>query len=64
VEPTNNPAERALRPAVVQRKIWGCHRTKGGAENRDIIMSVMGTMKLQGKNFFIDGKEHVLNALT
>ena len=64
VEPTNNPAERALRPAVVQRKIWGCHRTWEGAENRDIIMSVMGTMKLQGKNFFIDGKEHVLNALT
>jgi hypothetical protein len=64
VDPTNNPAERALSPAVVQRKIWGCHRTKKGAENRDIMMSVMGTMKLQGKNFFIDGKKYVLNALT
>jgi len=27
VEPTNNVAERALRPAVRQRKIWGCFRT-------------------------------------
>ncbi|MHC1567217.1 MAG: IS66 family transposase, partial [Candidatus Syntropharchaeia archaeon] len=26
-EPTNNAAERALRPCVRQRKIWGCLRT-------------------------------------
>ncbi|MFQ5975180.1 MAG: IS66 family transposase [Candidatus Hydrothermarchaeales archaeon] len=63
LEPTNNVAERAIRPCVVQRKISGCHRTYKGAESRDVIMSVMGTMKLQGKDFLNDGKEHVLNTL-
>lgn len=64
VEPTNNVAERALRPCVVQRKISGCHRTPEGAENRDIIMSVMGTMHLQEKDYFEAGKEYLLNTLT
>jgi transposase len=63
VEPTNNCAERALRPCVVQNKIWGCHRTDVGAKNRDILMSVIGTMKLQGKSILSFGKEHILKAL-
>lgn len=63
VEPTNNCAERALRPCVVQNKIWGCHRTDAGAKNRDILMSVIGTMKLQGKSILSFGKEHILKAL-
>jgi transposase len=62
VEPTNNCAERALRPCVVQNKIWGCHRTDAGAKNRDILMSVIGTMKLQGKSILSFGKEHILKA--
>lgn len=63
VEPTNNRAERALRPCVVQNKIWGCHRTEDGAKNRDILMSVIGTMKQQGKSILTFGKERVLKAL-
>jgi regulator of replication initiation timing len=63
VEPTNNPAERALRPPVRQRKISGCHRTWEGALNRDILMSVMGTMALQGEDFLEAGKDYVLNSL-
>lgn len=63
VEPTNNCAERALRPCVVQNKIWGCHRTDAGAKNRDILMSVIGTMKLQGESILSFGKEHILKAL-
>ncbi len=62
-EPTNNCAERALRPCVVQNKIWGCHRTENGAKNRDILMSVIGTMKLQRKSILSFGKEHLLKAL-
>jgi len=62
VEPTNNIAERALRPCVRQRKISGCHRTEKGATNRDILMSVMGTMTLQGKDFLETGREYVLSA--
>ncbi len=63
IEPTNNSAERALRPCVVQNKIWGCHRTNKGAKNRDILMSMIGTMKLQGKSILSSGKEHILKAL-
>ena len=63
VEPTNNRAERALRPCVVQNKIWGCHRTNDGAKSRDILMSVIGTMKQQGKSILSFGKEHILKAL-
>ena len=63
IDPTNNRAERALRPCVVQKKIWGCHRTNEGAKNRDILMSVIGTMKLQGKNILYHGKERVMAAL-
>jgi len=64
VEPTNNIAERALRPGVRQRKIWGCFRTKKGAKNRDIMMSVMGTMKIQKKDFLSYGKEYILSKLS
>jgi len=63
VEPTNNPAERALRPCVRQRKISGCHRAEKGATNRDILMSVIGTMALQGEDFFEEGKDYVLNSV-
>jgi transposase len=63
IEPTNNRSERALRPCVVQEKISGCHRTNEGAKNRDILMSVIGTMKLQGKSILSSGKEHILKAL-
>ncbi len=64
IEPTNNRSERALRQCVVQEKISGCHRTVEGAKNRDILMSVIGTMNLQGKNILDDGKEYVRKALT
>ncbi len=64
IEPTNNRAERAIRPCVVQKKIWGCHRTDDGAKNRDILMSVIGSMKLQGENILYHGKGHILRALT
>jgi transposase len=62
-EPTNNRAERALRPCVVQNKIWGCHRTDDGAKNRDILMSVIGTMKQQGKSILNFGKEQIVKSL-
>lgn len=64
VDPTNNVAERALRPGVRQRKIWGCFRTTKGAENRDIMMSAMGTMKIQEKDFFTHGNEYILSKLS
>lgn len=64
VEPTNNAAERTLRPCVQQRKIGGCFKTKEGAKNRDIMMSVIGTMKILNKDFFTYEKEYILSKLS
>jgi transposase len=48
VEATNWPAEQALRPAVVNRKVWGGNRTQAGAEAQAILMSVWQTARRQG----------------
>jgi transposase len=52
IEPTNNRAERALRESVVQRKIFGTLRNTKGTHIREVIMSVLATWKLQGKNLY------------
>ena len=33
VQATNWPAEQAIRPAVVNRKVWGGNRTEAGARS-------------------------------
>lgn len=48
VPPTNNAAERELRPAVVVRKTGGCNRTDAGAEAHAILVSVLRTCQKQG----------------
>jgi hypothetical protein len=63
VEPTNNAAERALRPRARQRKIWGCFRTEKGSENADILMSALETLRKQRKDLFIHEKEYILGQL-
>jgi hypothetical protein len=50
VDGTNNAAERALRPAVVMRKITGGSRSDEGAKAWAILASVMRTAEQQGKN--------------
>ena len=47
---TNNAAERALRPAVVARKISGGSRSKNGAEAWATLGSLLRTAGQQGKN--------------
>ena len=54
VEPTNNRAERALRPSVIYRKISGGSRSERGSEIYTKIYSVYYTSKLKGKNFIRD----------
>jgi transposase len=46
---TNNAAERALRPAVVARKISGGSRSKNGAEAWATLASLMRTAGQQGQ---------------
>ena len=43
VEATNWRAEQAIRPAVVNRKVWGGNRTLHGADAQSILMSVLRT---------------------
>jgi transposase len=50
VEGTNNLAERALRPAVVARKISGGSRSEKGAKAWAILASVMRTAQQQGRD--------------
>jgi transposase len=50
VDGTNNAAERALRPAVVMRKITGGSRSAEGAKAWSILASVMRTAEQQGRD--------------
>ncbi|MFZ0713866.1 IS66 family transposase, partial [Mycobacterium sp.] len=43
IDSTNYRAEQALRPAVVNRKVWGGNRTWAGAQAQAILMSVLRT---------------------
>ena len=54
VEPTNNRAERALRPSVIYRKISGGSRSERGAEIYTRVYSIYYATKLRGKNFIED----------
>ncbi|MGH8711596.1 MAG: IS66 family transposase [Burkholderiales bacterium] len=48
VEPTNNAAERALRPAVIARKVSQCSKNEDGAKAYSAFKSVLGTLKKSG----------------
>lgn len=50
LEGTNNLAERAIRPAVVARKISGGSRSKKGAAAFATLASLLRTAGQQGKN--------------
>jgi hypothetical protein len=50
VDGTNNAAERAIRPAVVMRKITGGSRSEKGAKAWAIVASVMRTAEQQGRD--------------
>ena len=45
----NNAAERAIRPAVIARKISGQTRSAKGSQTKTRLMSIFATWALQGK---------------
>jgi transposase len=47
VDATNWRAEQALRPAVVNRKVWGGNRTWAGARAQSALMTVLQTAHLR-----------------
>ena len=52
VEPTNNHAERALRGAVIYRKLSLGSQSQGGEERIARLLSVHTTCRLQGRSLF------------
>ncbi len=50
IEPTNNRAERQLRPNVIMRKIMFGNRSPAGVISHVVIMSIIQTYKLHGYN--------------
>ncbi len=57
VPPTNNQAERSLRPVVIMRKIIQCTRSPKGLENHSVLRSLLETARRQGRKphqFFLD----------
>jgi transposase len=52
VEPTNNAAEQALRPAVQWRKLCFGNQSDGGERFTERILTVTRTCQLQGRNPF------------
>jgi len=57
VESNNNRAERAIRPAVITRKVSGGNRSTAGTKALSIITSIIQTCKQQRKDFVEVGME-------
>ena len=49
VPPTNNQAERSLRPLVIMRKVVQGTRSERGLENHSVLRSLFETARRQGK---------------
>jgi transposase len=50
VDATNWRAEQAIRPAVVNRKVWGGNRTEAGAKAQGVLSSVLRTCWQAGRS--------------
>lgn len=59
IDATNYRGEQAIRPAVVNRKVWGGNRTWRGAWAQSALMSVIRTCEqraLQSYDFLLDAR--------
>ena len=55
IEPTNNRAERALRPAVIARKVSQCSKNLQGAYAFSAFTSVLRTLARKGDQSTVEG---------
>ena len=62
VEPTNNRAERALRPGVIARKVSQCSKNARGARAFEAFASVIQTLKKRGSSSLVNGLGRVLRS--
>ena len=49
IDATNYQAEQAIRPAVVNRKVWGGNRTWIGAWVQGVLTSLLVTLRQRGQ---------------
>ena len=62
IEPTNNRAERALRPAVIARKVSHCSKNVAGVDAFSAFTSVIRTLtRNRGDHSLVDGLCHVFS---
>jgi transposase len=54
IEPTNNRAERALRPAVIARKVSHCSKNAAGAHAFEAFTSVVRTLVKQSTDSLVE----------
>jgi transposase len=50
LDATNARAEQSIRPAVVNRKVWGGNRTPAGSRAQSVLTSVIVTCKQQARS--------------
>jgi transposase len=62
IEPTNNRAERALRPAVLARKVSQCSKTDRGTHAFEAFTSVVRTLTKQGIDSLVEGLYHLFRS--
>src|ERR1035437_5154946 len=61
IEPTNNRAERALRPAVIARKVSQCSKTQRGAEACAAFTTVIRTIAKKAETSIAQGLHSLLH---
>jgi len=62
IEPTNNRAERALRPAVIVRKVSHCSKNRRGAHAFAAFTSVVRTLAKHGADALVEGLYHLFRS--
>jgi hypothetical protein len=64
IEPTNNRAERALRPAVIARNVSHGSKNARGAHTFAAFTSVVETLATNGIDSLVDGLYHLFRSPT
>src|SRR3954447_19703690 len=65
IEPTNNRAERALRPAVIARKVSQCTKSEGGTRAFEAWTSVVRTLsRTEGSPSLLEALARLLQPAT
>jgi hypothetical protein len=62
IDPTNNRAERALRPAVIARNVSQCSKNQAGAHAFEAFTSMVRTLAKKGADSLVEGLYHLFRS--